>query len=175
MKKVYLTAILAAAMLSQAQARIGFSLDQCRERYGKEVKTEAAWSSPSQTAYGFVAGKLYIYAILSSEGKVVDITYFDNTAKAALPAASQTKLWRENVDKSRVWDDTFYRVLALNTGWDGTHAHKKLGQESGPHWVMFEANGPSALVKNAKDLGWQIRTLTQFDLEQTAIKNSLGR
>ena len=46
-------------MLSQAQARIGFSVDQCRERYGEEVKTEAAWSSPSQTAYGFVAGKLW--------------------------------------------------------------------------------------------------------------------
>ena len=54
-------------MLSQAQARIGFSLDQCRERYGEEVKTEAAWSSPSQTAYGFVAGKLYIYG--SSQAK----------------------------------------------------------------------------------------------------------
>ena len=41
--------------------------------------------------------------------------------------------------------------------------HKKLGQEPGKHWMMFEANGPSALVENAKDLGWQIRTLTNLN------------
>jgi hypothetical protein len=35
---------------------------------------------------------------------------------------------------------------------------------------MFEANGPNALVENANKLGWQIRTMEQFNLEQRAIK-----
>jgi hypothetical protein len=39
---------------------------------------------------------------------------------------------------------------------------------------MFETNGPSALVENAKDLGWQIRTLDQFKVEQKAIKEHVA-
>jgi hypothetical protein len=175
MKQVYLSAILAAAMIGQAQARIGFTLDECRKAYGKEVKSEVAWSSPNQKAYGFVADNLYIYPILSTEGKVVDITYFDNTAKTELPPAVTAKLWDLNVDKRRVWDDTFYRFIALSTGWNGKHVYKKLGEEPGKHSVMYETNGPSVLVENAKALGWQIRTMQQFKLEQKAIKQLAAR
>jgi hypothetical protein len=175
MKHVYLSAILAAAMIGQAHARIGFTLDECRKAYGKEVKSETAWSSPDQKAYGFIANNLYIYTILSAQGKVVDIIYFNNTAKTELPPALKAKLWDMNVDKGRVWDDTFYRSIALKTGWDGKHLYKKLGQEPGQHFVMFETNGPSALVENAKALGWQIRTMDQFQLEQKAIKGLAAR
>jgi hypothetical protein len=98
--------------------------------------------SPDQKAYGFIADNLYIYAILSAEGKVVDITYFDNTAKRELPTAVTAKLWDLNVDKQRVWDwvwdDTFYRTIALSTGWDAKHVYKKLGDEPGKHSVMYE-------------------------------------
>jgi hypothetical protein len=175
MKQVYLSVILATAIVGQAHARIGFTLDECRNTYGKEVKSEVAWSSPDQKAYGFIAENLYIYAILSAEGKVVDITYFDNTAKRELPLAVTAKVWDLNVDKGRVWDDTFYRTIALNTGWDGKHVYKKLGEEPGKHSVLYEANGPSALVENAKGLGWQIRTMQQFKLEQKAIKQLAAR
>lgn len=174
MKHLYLTTLLAAAMIGQAHARIGYTLDQCRAAYGKEVKSETAWSSPDQQAYEFIADNLYIYAIVSAEGRVVDIIYFDNTAKKELPSELRAKLWEQNVDKGRVWDDTFYRTIVLKTGWSGKYLHKKLGQEPGKHWIMFEANGPSALVENAKDLGWQIRTLDQFKLEQKAIKEQVA-
>ncbi len=170
MKQVYLSAILAAAMIGQAHARIGFTLEECRKAYGKEVKTEVAWTSPSQKAYGFVSSDLYVYAILSADDRVVDITYFDNKAKSELPPALRAKLWDMNVDKGRVWDDTFYRTISLNTGWDGKHVYKKLGEEPGKHYVMYEANGPSVLVENANKLGWQIRTMQQFKLEQKAMK-----
>jgi hypothetical protein len=170
MKYMYLTIILAAAMIGQAQARIGYTLEQCRAAYGKEVKTEVAWTSPDQTAYGFISDDLYIYAIFSAGGKVVDIIYFDNTDKKDLPADVIAKLWDENVDRGRVWDDEFYRSIVLNTGWNGKRLYKKLGQEPFKHWIMFESNGPSALVENAKGLGWQIRTFEQFKLEQKAIR-----
>jgi hypothetical protein len=94
--------------------------------------------SPDQKAYGFIADNLYIYAILSAEGNVVDITYFDNTAKRELPPAVTAKLWDLNVDKGRVWDDTFYRTIALSTGWDAKHVYKKSGEEPGKHSVMYE-------------------------------------
>ena len=174
MKHLYLFALLAAAMIGQAHARIGYTLDQCRAVYGKEVKSEVAWSSPAQQAYGFIADNLYIYAIFSAEGKVVDIIYFDNTAKKDLSPEVRAKLWERNVDKGRVWDDTFYRSIVLKTGWDGKHLYKKLGQEPYKHWIMFETNGPSVLIENAKGLGWQIRTMDQFKLEQKAIKEEVA-
>lgn len=175
MKQVYLSAIVVAVVIGQAHARIGFTLEECRKAYGKEVKSEVAWSSPYQRAYGFVANELYIYSILSVQGKVVDITYFNNAAKVGLPTALKAELWNMNVDKGRVWDDTFYRTMALNSGWDGKHVYKKLGQEAGQHFVMYEANGPSALVENGKALGWQIRTIDQFNLEQKTIKQLAAR
>ena len=170
MKHVYLTAILAASMIGQAQARIGFSLEQCRTAYGKEVKSEVATTNSQQKAYGFVSDNLYVYAILSKEGKVVDITYFDNNAKKELSPSAKASLWDLNVDKGRVWDDTFYRSIALAAGWDGKREYKKLGKENFKHYVMHETNGPNALVENASGLGWQIRTMQQFTLEQKAIK-----
>jgi hypothetical protein len=162
-------------MIGQAHARIGFTLDECRKAYGKEVKSEVAWCSPDQKAYGFISHGLYIYAILSAEGKVVDITYFDNSAKKELSPELKTKLWELNVDRDRAWDDTFYRSIVLKTGWNGKHAYKKLGQEPGVHYVMYEANGPGALVENANKLGWQIRTMGQFKLEQRAMKELAAR
>jgi hypothetical protein len=170
MNQFYLILVLATAMTGQAQARIGFTLEQCRTAYGKEVKSAATGIVPQQRAYGFVSDNLYVYAILSKEGKVVDITYFDNQAKVALSASSQAALWNLNVDKGRVWDDTFYRTIALNTGWDGKRAYKKLGAENFAHSVLSESNGPNALVENASKLGFQIRTMDQFWLEQKAVK-----
>src|ERR1700740_1219918 len=129
MKHLYLSAILVTSMIGQVEARIGFTIKECRKAYGKEVKTEPAWTSSEQKAYGFVFNDLYIYAIFSTEGKVVDITYFDNNAKAELPPSLKARLWDLNVDRGRVWDDTFYRTICLNTGWDGKNRYKKLGEE----------------------------------------------
>lgn len=171
MKQLYLSAILVASIIGHAQARIGFTLDQCRKAYGKEVKTEAAWTSSSQKAYGFVSNNLYVYAILSSEAKVVDIVYFDNNTKAELLPSLKAKLWDLNVDKGRVWDDHYY----LTKSWDGKHEYKKLGEEHFKHYLMYETNGPSALVENANKLGWQIRDLQQFNLEQRVIKQMAAR
>src|ERR1700688_4997602 len=156
MKQCYLSAILAVSMIGHAQARIGFTLEQCRRAYGNEVKTEIAWTA--QKACGFVFNNLYVYAILSTEGKVVDITYFDNKSKAEISPSLKATLWDLNVDKGRVWDDTYYRTIYLTSGWDGKHVYKKFGKEPGRHYVMYETNGPSALVENANKLGWQIRT-----------------
>lgn len=170
MKHLYLSALLVATMIGQADARIGYTLEQCRAAYGKEVKSEVAWCSPDQRAYGFISNNLYIYAIFSAEGKVVDIIYFDNKAKKDLSPEVTAKLWDLNVDKGRVWDDHNY----LANGWDGKHEYKKLGEERFKHNLMYESNGPSVLIENANGLGWQIRTMDQFKLEQKAIKEEMA-
>ncbi len=175
MKNLYLTLIVAASMISHAQARIGFSLEQCRTAYGKQVKTEESGTLSPQKACGFISNNLYVYALFSKEGKVVDITYFDNKVKSVLSPTLKASLWALNVDQHRVWDDTFYRTICLTTGWNGKREYKRLGNENFKHNVMYEANGPSALVENASKLGWQIRTMQQFMLEQAALKESAVR
>ena len=87
-------------MISQAHARIGYTLDQCRERTAKKLKTKLP-GAPLPASLRFIAENLYIYAIFSGEGKVVDIIYFDNTAKAELPAALKAKLW----DRTSIKDE----------------------------------------------------------------------
>ena len=152
-------------MAATAQARIGWNLERCRTNYGHEVKVEKAWCGG--TAYGFINRGLYIYAIFSPDGKVGDVTYFDNHTSDPLPPATQAHLWLVNIDKSRMWDvDNYF------TFWDGKKSVKKLGAESFPHRLMYETNGPSALIENANKNGWQIRTMKQFQIEQSAIKTN---
>jgi hypothetical protein len=163
MKMKTLTIAAAMIMAATAQARIGWNLEQCRTSYGHEVKVEKAWCGG--TAYGFISDGLYIYAIFAPDSKVGDVTYFDNRTTNLLSQNMQAHLWLINIDKSRMWDGDNYFTF-----WDGKKSVKKLGTELFPHRLMYETNGPSVLIENAKGNGWQIRTMTQFQIEQSALK-----
>jgi hypothetical protein len=162
--KISLLAIAAAMiMTATAHARIGWTLEQCRSNYGHEVKVEKAWCGG--TAYSFINDGLYIYTILSPDGKVGDITYFDNRTAKPFSQDMQAHLWLINIDKSRMWDGDNYFTF-----WDGKKSVKKLGVESFPHRLMYETNGPNVMIENANKNGWQIRTKDQFEIEQSALK-----
>jgi hypothetical protein len=163
MKLHILALAVATTMAATAQARIGWNLEQCRANYGHEVKAEKAWCGGS--ACGFINNGLYIYAIFSPDGTVGDITYFDNRAAKPISSDLQAHLWLVNVDKSRMWDGDNYFTF-----WDGKKSVKKLGAEPFPHRVMYETNGPHALIENAHKNGWQIRTMNQFQIEQSTLK-----
>ena len=170
MKLKVLTMVAAMIVAATAQARIGLNLEQSRASYGHEVKVEKAWCGG--TAYGFINRGLYIYVILSPDGKVGDVTYFDNTAGQPLSKAMQEHLWNANVDQSIAWDRTNYQFTNehANMGWDGRVERKNLGLEKGKHWTMSETNGTHVLIENANKNGWQIRTMKQFQIEQSALK-----
>jgi hypothetical protein len=163
MKTSLLTIAAAMIIAATAQARIGWNLEKCRANYGHEVKVENAWCGG--TAYSFIKRGLYIYAIFSPDGKLGDITYFDNRTGDPLPPAMQAHLWLINIDKSRMWDGDNYFTF-----WDGKKSVKKLGYESFPHRLMYETNGPNVMIENANKNGWQIRTKQQFQIEQGALK-----
>lgn len=169
MKTSLLTITAAMILAATAQARISWNLEQCRANYGHEVKVEKAWCGG--TAYGFINQGLYIYAILSPDGKVGDVIYFDNTAQIPLSVEMRKHVWNANVDKSIAWDDQY---LYLNEhgimGWDGKVRHKSLGAEHFDHWTMTETNGLRVMIENANKNGWQIRSMTQFKIEQSALK-----
>jgi hypothetical protein len=169
MKTSLLTIAAAMILAATAQARIGWNLEQCRANYGHEVKVEKAWCGG--TAYGFINQGLYIYAIFSPDGKLGDVTYFDNTAPIPLSVEMRKHVWNENVDKSIAWDDKYqYLNEHGNMGWDGKVGHKSLGAEHFEHWTMREAFGTHVLIENANKNGWQIRAVKQFQIEQGALK-----
>ncbi len=156
--KKYLVVVAAAVLtVGTAEARIGWTLEQCRSHYGQEVKAEPAWCGG--VAYGFIHDDLYIYAIFSADGKVADITYFDNRKAQPLPQIVRDSIFRMNTD-GRAWENELF------PGWDGRHAVAKLGAEAFPHWYIREENGTTVLIENASQNGWQIRTRPQFLFEQ---------
>lgn len=164
--KKYLVVVAAAVLIvGTADARIGWTLEQCRSHYGREVKTEPAWCGG--TASGFIHEGLYIYAIFSADGKVADITYFDNRKARPLPQMVQDSLWRMNAE-GRVWENEMFK------GWDGKHQVAKLGDENFPHWYIREENGTTVLVGNANHTGLQIRTMPQFWVEQKVISMTVS-
>ncbi len=130
---------------------------------------EKAWCGG--TAYGFINRGLYIYAIFSPDGKLGDVTYFDNTAPIPLSVEMRKHIWNANVDKSIAWDDKYqYLNEHGNMGWDGKVGHKSLGAEHFEHWTMGETFGTHVLIENANKNGWQIRSIRQFQIEQSALK-----
>jgi hypothetical protein len=158
-------ALLATLTLSvTADARIGYTLAECRAHYGHEVKAEVAWCGGS--AYGFKSSGLYLYAIIGPNGKVGDVSYFDNTKIAPLSSTTQEKLWKQN-QGDKTYDN-------LNLGlWNARQEFKRqLGQEHGEHWLEYSWDGKEGRVMNpAKNNGFQIRSLKEFNREQRIIKS----
>jgi hypothetical protein len=159
--------LLAAIELSvTAQARIGYTLAECQAKYGPVVKSEAAWCGG--TAYGFKSGGVYLYAIIGEDGRVNDISYFNNVRIAPLSPSVQESLWKQN-QGDKVYDN-------LNPWlWNARREYKKgLGQEHGEHQVEYSWNGKEALVMNAaKNNGFQVRSLKGFYAEQKVIKSEM--
>jgi hypothetical protein len=167
MKNYVLFIVATAITVSTSSARIGWTLEQCRSHYGHEVKVENAWCGGM--AYGFIHEGLYIYAIMSADGRVGDITYFDNLAPRPLEPLVRDRVWRENSD-GRVWSD------ALSPDWNARNTPvPKLGAEAFPHALIREQNGPTVLIENANHKGWQIRTMAQFLAEQKVISGAGGQ
>lgn len=171
MKRSILLIALFAALVLNASAKLGYTLDQCREYYGHEVKSEPAWCGG--TAYSFVSDGLYIYAILDASGKVSDVTYFDNKTWKPFPQKVKDYLYQYNIDRSRLWCDSYTgRSEHLHGDWDGREGHKSLGMEHGLHNVL--ASYPDrirTMIENGTDKGgWQYRTGVQFWYEQSFMK-----
>jgi|HubBroStandDraft_4_1064222.scaffolds.fasta_scaffold584138_1 hypothetical protein len=150
-----LFALAAIFLTATAHAKLGYTLEQCRNEYGTEVKSETAWCGG--VAYSFIHNGYYLYVIIpESSDKVEDVTYFDNTTWKPLTKEQRDYVWSQNIDPNLEWERT--------ADWDGKHAFKK----PYPHWVIYEkgsGKGSDGVVENAglaNPAGWQIRTLTQY-------------
>jgi hypothetical protein len=74
MNKLITTMLAVTGLAFSAQAKVGWTLEQARAHYGKEVKSEVAWCGG--TAYGFIHDGLYIYAVISSGDTIGNVICF---------------------------------------------------------------------------------------------------
>jgi hypothetical protein len=156
--KHLLFALAAIFLMPTAQAKLGYTLEQCRSEYGTEVKSEGAWCGGQ--AYSFIFNQYYLYVIIpAGSDKVADITYFDNTTWKPLTKEQKDDLWSQNLDPNRKWD--------TGPHWNGKHHMIKPYE----HWVIYARSDHDPLdgvVENAEQsnkVGWQIRTLAQYRAE----------
>jgi hypothetical protein len=163
MKSILLSLLLA----SSVQARIGWTLEDCRKNYGPEVKVNPAWCGG--TAYSFIKNDLYVYAIIpNKESKVADVSYFNNLVAQPLANAMCEKLWLLNQNPGPIWDAGSASDW-LN--WNGRKSYKNLGLETGyEHIVQYSRDSKYCNVGNRSKNGYQVRTLKQFYKEQKVIK-----
>lgn len=164
--KFIIQLIALLSLYSTSQARIGWTLEECRANYGKEVKSSQAWCGG--TAYSFLHGDTYIYAIIPEKGsQVADVSYFSNVKAGPLPADACEKFWLLNQNGSK-WDSG----SATNwLNWNGRKTYKSLGLERGyEHIVQYSRDSKYANVGNRTKHGYQVRTLKQFYTEQKVIK-----
>jgi hypothetical protein len=164
MSKSIALLIVSIACASQAFATgIDSTLADCRSTWGQEVKTEPAWCGG--IAYRFTKGKLYVYAIVGATGRIGDITYIaTNWPLRKLTAGERDYFWKQN-QGTKIFDNLDPML------YNAKRIYKKFGVEGGTHWVEYSWDGSKCLVANeTKNLGWQIRSLKQFDAEQKVIK-----
>jgi hypothetical protein len=130
--KTMLCALAAIFLISTAQAKLGYTLEQCRAEYGTEVKSEPAWCGGQ--AYSFIHDPYYIYVIIPTDGdKVTDITYFDNTTWQPLTKEQKDYVWSQNLDPNKQWD--------TGPRWNGKHHLTKPYE----HWVIYTRLGSKDL------------------------------
>ena len=142
---------------------IGKSADDLRALAGSgnEIKSEPAWCGG--TAYGFIVGDRFIYAIVGDDGKVGDVFFaaINPSRKITKEEAAQLLTQNGAVSKARF----------IPSGYGA-------GEKKIAHFVVLSTDGKSGLVGNygpinkpeEKRLGFQIRTLEQFNAEQKTIQ-----
>lgn len=166
------------AAVATKPAGVGSTLQECRTRWGHEVKSEPSWCGG--TAYSFVQGGLYRYVIIGANGKVGDISYFDNTGKSSFKTDwhdHYNAVLQRSIPFANLWDENKQGKVFENYDprlWNWPLLYMKgYGQEKGPHWVEPSYDGKVTLIANNcanNPNGWQIRSMEQFKAQQPLIK-----
>jgi hypothetical protein len=155
------------------RAVIGKTLAELRARFGHEQKSEPAWCGG--TAYGFICGKYYIYAIINASGRVHDVYYAANQWPFRKLTTKETDQFFVDNQGAKTYDNFTY-----SANWNSRHEFRKgYGMEKGiKHWVEYSWDNTVCLISNfgpinkpeAERFGYQVRTLEQFTAEQKVIK-----
>jgi hypothetical protein len=160
------------------RAVIGKTLAELRARFGHEQKSEPAWCG--WTAYGFVNGGYYIYAIINASGKVHDVYYAANEWPFRKLTTKESDQFFVDNQGAKTYDN-----FSLSANWNSRHEFPRgYGTEKGfTHWLEYSWDGSTALISNyapidkpkAERFGYQIRTLKEFDAEQRVIKKMVEK
>jgi hypothetical protein len=160
---------------------------QLAAKYGKAVKIEKSWCGAG-LSYGFQPSpSRYIYATTDPSGSRVEDLVYIKLDGGSFSEKEKSDFLLANSDRHIAWqgDNEPY--------WNGGIDQKTLGRERFPHTVKAQSNGPRFIIYNMHNQGWkkdpasgkwvetpadpkagpvsfQIRTGTQFQVEQAVIK-----
>jgi hypothetical protein len=169
----------AFAQAYEVSPDLNATVAQLTARYGKPKKVERAWYGAGMS-YGFQPNpNLYVYATTNPSGsRVEDLIYIRFKDWINVPYTSQEAraLMQQNLDHHITWRSDYPGV----SFWDGIEDVKHLGKE---HGVMqaWSLNYNHAVIGNTRKLDTkdingnpiiaaQVRTLDQFQAEQSAIR-----
>ena len=96
LRKSWLPLIVLAGLVTQSQAQMGWTLDQCRQHYGKAVSAPVRNIDPGMDQYHFKSGKLELYVRISAEMHVVTAVYYSRLDRGPFSNADLMQLLREN-------------------------------------------------------------------------------
>jgi hypothetical protein len=95
-RKAWLTLTMLAGLVTQSQAQMGWTLDQCQQHYGKPVSAPVKNIDPGVNQYHFKSGKLELYVRISVDMHVVTAVYYSRLDHGPLSSAELMKLLQEN-------------------------------------------------------------------------------
>jgi hypothetical protein len=111
--------LITSILTTAASARIGETLEQCRTRYGAEVKSSAS----TATGYSFFSKNGFLISIQFTDGKAAMLTFRKTTPGEAITPAQLDALLASNAGGSKwqadakstfpSWQTEDRKVLAL--------------------------------------------------------------
>ena len=95
-RKSGLTLLTLAGLVTQSQAQLGWTLNQCQQHYGNPVSAPVKNIDPGVTQYHFKSGKLELCVRISAETQAVTAMYYSKLDRGPFSNVEIMQLLREN-------------------------------------------------------------------------------
>lgn len=95
-RKSWLTLVMLAGLVTQSQAQIGWTLNQCQQHYGKPVSAPAKNIDPDVVQYHFESGKLELYIRISTSTHLVTAMYYSKPDHGPFSDGDIKRLLQDN-------------------------------------------------------------------------------
>lgn len=139
-RKSWLTLVMLAGLVTQSQAQIGWTLDQCQQHYGNPVSAPVKNIDPGVTQYHFKSGKLELYVRISADRHLVIAVYYSRLDRGPF-SEGEIKRWLQDNGPDVTWTEHQEEPPASSDqkSWIGQRAGKTILSAS--YRLMEEGEG----------------------------------
>lgn len=96
MKKASLALAALIILCAQGNAQIGWTLEECKQHYGKLVSEPTKNIDPGVTQYHFKSGAFDLYVRISASSHLVTAMYYSKLDRSPFSMAEISRLLKEN-------------------------------------------------------------------------------